>query len=164
MLSLFKPDQVFESVVEITPRWLKDRGIEGIIIDLDNTTIPWGEWEFRQDLHEWTKTMHRSGVKLCILSNGRRRRVSILAQKLQVPYIYGRRKPRKSAFLRALSILNTQFHRTAVIGDQLFTDVLGGNRLGLLTILVSPLSENEFIGTKFMRYLEKVVFKKLDQE
>lgn len=164
MLNLFKPNQIFESVLDITPKWLKDRDIDGLIIDLDNTTIPWGEWDFRLELHEWTRSMHRAGVKLCILSNGRRRRVSILAQKLQMPYIYGKRKPRKSAFLRAMSMLNTPLHRTAVIGDQLFTDVLGGNRLGLLTILVSPLSEKEFFGTKVMRYLEKVVFKKLDQE
>lgn len=161
MLSLLRPDQIFESVLDISPRWLTHRGVRGIIIDLDNTTIPWGEWEFRRELHDWIHSLQRENIKICILSNGRLQRVATLAQKLAVPYIHGGRKPRKRAFAKALELLKTEVGSTAVIGDQLFTDVLGGNRAGMLTILVTPLSKREFIGTKLMRCLEKVIFKQI---
>jgi HAD superfamily phosphatase (TIGR01668 family) len=66
-------------------------------------------------------------------------------------------KPRRRAFRRALHIMELTSQETAVIGDQIFTDVLGGNRLGLYTILVTPISEKEFIWTRLMRKLERFV-------
>lgn len=101
-------------------------------------------------------------MKICIVSNtrypGRLRR---LAEKLQVPFVKGRLKPRKSAFRPALELLGVAPERAAVIGDQIFTDILGGNRLGLYTILVRPLSRREFFGTKISRIFERMILRAL---
>ena len=92
------------------------------------------------------------------VSNNKKVRVSNFGRILGVPAISAR-KPRRRAFREAMRIMNTRPETTAVIGDQIFTDVLGGNRLGLYTILVVPLSKQEFIGTRCMRHLERVVLK-----
>jgi len=83
-----------------------------------------------------------------------------VAERADVPFIARARKPRRRSFRRAMELMGTKPETTAVIGDQLFTDMLGGNRLGLFTILVTPISKEEFIGTRFMRFLEKLILKK----
>ena len=89
-------------------------------------------------------------------------RLKHLAEKLQVPFVKGRLKPRKSAFRPALELMNVSPDRVAVIGDQIFTDILGGNRLGLYTILVRPLSRREFFGTRISRVFEKAILRALE--
>ena len=96
---------------------------------------------------------------MCLVSNNKKDRVSNFGRILGVPALSKARKPRRRAFREAMRIMNTRPETTAVIGDQIFTDVLGGNRLGLYTILVVPLSKQEFIGTRCMRHLERVVLK-----
>ena len=84
-----------------------------------------------------------------------------MARVLDVPAISKARKPSRRAFRQALATLGTTEKETAVVGDQLFTDVLGGNRLGLYTVLVMPLSKREFFGTKAIRSLERIVLRRL---
>jgi HAD superfamily phosphatase (TIGR01668 family) len=104
-----------------------------------------------------------AGLKLCICSNTHRpRRLARLAEELGVPYIERVAKPRRAGFLRALALMEVRPEQTAVVGDQLMTDIWGGNRCGLLTILVEPLSRVEFIGTRVIsRPLEALLLARM---
>jgi len=157
LLERIRPDFMLNSLSEIPLDFLKRRGITAIIIDLDNTLTNWNCTHITEDVDEWLQMLEKQGFKLCIVSNNGQQRIQHTLKKYKLPYIPNALKPRKKAFLQAMELLNTFPHNTAVIGDQLFTDILGGKRLGLTTILVTPRSKNEFIGTKIMRKLERVI-------
>ncbi|HEX3031571.1 MAG TPA: YqeG family HAD IIIA-type phosphatase [Bacillota bacterium] len=152
-----KPDLLIQNIEELTFDFLGRQGLEGIIVDMDNTILPWVGKDIPQSIRQWFSGLQRRGIRFCILSNGTSRRVHKLAGTLGVPAISKAIKPRRKAFRRALNLLGTTSSNTAVIGDQLFTDVWGGNRLDLFTILVSPLNKREFIGTMLVRQVEKWV-------
>jgi len=141
---------------------LHRKRIRSLIIDLDNTVTKWNDMEVSSEAIRWFKEVKEKGFKVCLVSNNPGERVSFIAGELGIPSISKAGKPRRKAFRQALMILDSKRHETAVIGDQLFTDILGGNRMGLLTIWVEPLSSKEFIGTKVMRLFEKFIVRNLD--
>jgi HAD superfamily phosphatase (TIGR01668 family) len=149
------------SVTDIPFIFLENKGIKGIIIDLDNTLTNWNCRFIPQEIGEWLKTLNKSGLRFCVVSNSSSYRIESTIKSLEIPFVANAQKPRKKAFIQAMEILNTLPQNTVVIGDQLFTDVLGGKRLGLTTILVTPRSKREFIGTKLVRILERRVLKNL---
>lgn len=157
MLKLLCPDLYINSVFDLEPGFLKQKGIKGVILDLDNTLVPWNNNDINKALGEWFKSFEDYGIRMCIVSNNKKRRVSTFGEKIGLPAIHKARKPRKKSFIKGMKILKTNPSNTAVIGDQIFTDILGGNRLGLYTILVIPISSKEFIWTKVMRSIEKTV-------
>lgn len=161
-LDIFRPDRMAESVADVDPAALIELGIEALLIDLDNTLVPWRGYEVSDEVLKWLREVESHGIKLCIVSNTLRPgRLERLSEKLRVPFVKGRLKPRKSAFRPALELLNVAPERSAVIGDQVFTDILGGNRLGIYTILVRPLSRREFFGTKVSRVFERLILRRL---
>ena len=148
------------SPYELDIEVLKKNSIEGIIIDIDNTLVPWAEKYADQRVVELINKLIDKGFKLCILSNGTKNRVSVFNKDLKLPAVHNAAKPSRAAFKKALRLLGTKPQNTAVIGDQIFTDILGGNRLGLFTILVVPQSSKEFLWTRFVRQIEKLILKK----
>lgn len=159
MFELFRPTLQASSLDRIPIDRLERDGIKGLIIDLDNTMTPWNDVEVGPKVTAWFKELKEAGIKACVVSNNKRKqRVAVVADRLGIPFVFRATKPRRRAFRAGMAILGTGKSDTAVIGDQLFTDILGGNRLGLYTILVVPLSEREFIGTRFMRQMEKAMF------
>lgn len=156
MHMLLRPDQVVHFLQEIDLAALRDKGINGIIFDLDNTIIPWASSVMQPEITEWLMNLQVHGFKMCIVSNNRHRRVQEIAQALGIPFVSCANKPLKKGFRQATALLELASCQIVVIGDQLFTDILGGNRLGLYTIWVMPLSTEEFITTKAVRYLEKI--------
>ncbi len=158
MLSLFHPTLRAESLDDISIQRLVRDGIRGLIIDLDNTMTPWKDVEISPRVADWFAELKAAGIQSCVVSNSKHRtRVAIVAEKLRIPFIFRATKPRGRAFRAGMKIMGTGHKDTAVIGDQLFTDILGGNRLGLYTILVIPISDHEFVGTKFLRRMEKLL-------
>lgn len=151
------PDMHCDSVFLVDIDSLKDKGIEGIIIDIDNTLVAWETKEADEKVIKFISTLLKNGFRICIISNNTRRRVEKFNEELRLPAIHKAGKPKTAPYLKAMKLLNTHYDNTAVIGDQLFTDVLGGNRLGLFTILVTPISPNEFIWTRIVRKVEKIV-------
>jgi len=146
------------SLAEVSPGHLSSVGIRGVILDLDNTLVPWSESHTRSIEKEWVAECKRQGLRLCILSNTHRMaRLEALAREFGVPYIRGA-KPSRRGFRRAMAVLGTLPAETAVIGDQVFTDVLGGNRAGAYTVLIRRMSKREFIGTHVSRAAERLVF------
>ncbi|MDA8228395.1 MAG: YqeG family HAD IIIA-type phosphatase [Desulfitobacterium hafniense] len=158
MFELFRPSFQAKSLDCIPVNKLVTDGIKGLIIDLDNTMTPWNDLEVGPKVSRWFQDVQAAGIKVCIVSNNKhKKRVAVVAEHLGIPFVFRATKPRRRAFRSGMEILGTGLSDTAVIGDQLFTDILGGNRLGLYTILVLPISDREFIGTKFLRQMEKVL-------
>ncbi|AZR73617.1 hypothetical protein BBF96_09580 [Anoxybacter fermentans] len=162
MFKYLCPDLFIANILEIKPVYLKEMGVKGIICDLDNTIIPWDEEFLSEEMINWVISLKKDGIRFCLLSNSLHNRVNSIAQKLAIDAVPAAGKPRKKAFLKAIDKLQLSKEKILVVGDQLFTDILGGKRLGLKTILVKPMSEKEFFWTRFMRRLEKWVLDKLE--
>ncbi len=158
------PRQFVEDIHQIDLAELKKAGVKGIITDLDNTLVPWNDSAVYPEVVEWIDELKKSGFQVCIVSNNHSRRGEELSEAFDVPAIWRAVKPRRWAFRKAIAMMDLKPEQVAVVGDQVFTDILGGNRLGLYTILVQPINKREFIGTKFMRQLEKAVLFKLKRK
>lgn len=161
LIERFCPDEMHKSLFDIDLDKLWRRGIRGIILDVDNTLVHWGEWSVSEQVRNWITQAKERGFRLCIASNGIPKRVEALAQGIDVPAITRAVKPRKKAFHNALALLGTTAEETAVIGDQVFTDVFGGNRVDMYTILINPSSQREMRHTQLIRKVERRVLRRL---
>jgi HAD superfamily phosphatase (TIGR01668 family) len=159
MLKKLCPKYQAKSILELDLGELERAGIKGIIFDLDNTLVEWKKETLSSEVIELISRFKNKGFKICILSNALEHRVESVAQVLGVPYVSRAVKPRKTPFRKALEIMGTNPEETAVVGDQLFTDILGGNRMELYTIWTPPLSSTEFVSTKAVRQIERMVIK-----
>lgn len=156
-----KPNFYYESVFDINLEDLKKNNIKNILIDLDNTLVPWGEDKITDQLISWLKQTQKRGFNICVLSNNTEKRASDMHKALGLPYVAFAKKPARKSFERGLKILKAKKQETVIIGDQIFTDILGGKRTGMQTVLVVPLSKNEFWGTKIIRKFEKLLLRSL---
>jgi len=154
MFGYLYPKICAAAIHEIDALKLKSKGIKGLIVDLDNTLIPSKSDYLAREVREWVEKIKKEGIGLCIVSNNWQKRGRKIAKILDIPIVMIAFKPRKRGFKKAMKIIGTKRHETAVIGDQIFTDILGANRLMLLPILVEPLNLNEPIQTRFLRVLE----------
>jgi HAD superfamily phosphatase (TIGR01668 family) len=155
-----QPDLFVKSIYSLDINWLKDRGIKGVLLDIDNTLITHKQKIPDEKVIELIKHFQENGIQTAIVSNATRRRVEVFNEKLGLYARYRSFKPSKKGFYKAMSKLKLIPSETAVIGDQLFTDIRGGNRLGLTTILVEPLDVNEPVTVRLKRFLEKIIVKK----
>ncbi|RXT15496.1 YqeG family HAD IIIA-type phosphatase [Ammoniphilus sp. CFH 90114] len=150
------PDLHVYSIYDIDLQALKKRGIKGIVTDLDNTLIEWDRPNATPKLMEWLNHLKEEGFQVIVVSNNNRIRVSAFADPLGIPYIHAAKKPTRTPFQDAMRRLDLSPEEIVVIGDQMFTDVLGGNRLGLYTILVVPVAQTDGFFTRFNRQLERI--------
>lgn len=155
MLKQFLPDQHVKSIFEITPAELKDKGVKGIITDLDNTLVEWDRPNATPNLITWFEEMKKANILVTIVSNNNENRVKAFSDPLNIPFIYQARKPMVRAFNKALKDMGIKKDEAVVIGDQLLTDVLGGNRGGFHTILVVPVASTDGFVTRFNRRIER---------
>ncbi|MDD2400727.1 MAG: YqeG family HAD IIIA-type phosphatase [Clostridia bacterium] len=156
-MDILKPKKVVTSIsnIDLDSYWLT--GKRGIIIDLDNTIIPWDNSIVNEDAHNLLIKALTCHYKIFILTNAGEIRTQDIANQYGIPYIAHAIKPRKSVYLKALDLMELKPHQVIVIGDQIFTDILGGNIAGCYTILVPAISKREFIGTKILRLFEKII-------
>ncbi|MFC4320858.1 YqeG family HAD IIIA-type phosphatase [Litchfieldia salsa] len=157
MLKTFLPNQHVKSVFDISPKDLVERGVKGIITDLDNTLVEWDRPSATPKLIEWFKQMQDHGIMITIVSNNNEQRVKDFSEPLQTPFIFKARKPMGMAFRRAIKEMKLKSEEVVVIGDQLLTDVLGGNRSGLHTILVVPVAQTDGFFTRINRRIERQI-------
>ena len=161
MLSLFAPGLWVDSVFDIDLDGLLRRGIRGLVFDLDNTIVRWGTAEVTEELKALFVRALSLGFRACILSNNFSGRSQRIADELGVKAIGNAMKPSRRGFLRALRLMELRPAEVAVVGDQLVTDILGGNRSGMFTILVNPLWKKELAYTRFVRRIEKAILRRL---
>ncbi|QQK75791.1 YqeG family HAD IIIA-type phosphatase [Salicibibacter cibarius] len=160
MLSSMMPDQFAESIYDIDREALRKKGIKGVITDLDNTLVAWDTTDATPELLKWLDDLHDEGFKVTIVSNNNRKRVRTFSEPTGVSFIYSAKKPMKRSFRRAAEEMGLKKEEVAVIGDQILTDVFGGNRGGYYTILVAPVSETDKWTTKVNRKIERLIMRK----
>lgn len=163
-LKRFIPSLHLHSIFDIDLDALEQRGIRGIITNLDNTLVEQDSPNATERLIQWVQQLRDRGMKVVIVSNNRQVRVSEFARPLGIPFVYEARKPLGHPFHRAIRLLHTTQKETVVIGDQLLTDIYGGNRFGLFTIWVDPLKGREGIGTKINRFFERLLYNYLKKK
>ncbi|MBB5235622.1 YqeG family HAD IIIA-type phosphatase [Deinococcus budaensis] len=159
-MSLLRPRDVLAHVHDITPEFLAARGLRGLLLDLDNTLIPYGSYEERADVMAWAADLRRSGIRLYLLSNATGKRARFWIDKLGFEGVGMAGKPNPRAFRQGLRQLGLPAHQVGMVGDQVFTDVLGGNLAGMHTILVHPLVDNALPHTRVTRRLERAVLRR----
>ena len=155
------PDAYFNKVEEITIEFLNKNTIKALILDIDNTLIDYSKI-MTSSVENWAKNLKGQGVKIYILSNSnKKKKVENIAKILDVPYIYFGKKPLKMGFKKAKRELKEDSKNIAVVGDQIFTDVIGGNRCKMFTILVEPINEKDFWYTRWKRPIENKIKEKI---
>lgn len=154
-MALFRPDHYYASVRDIDLDALREAGVDTLLIDIDNTILPRDTGEMAEELSAWAGTLLGEGFQVCLVSNNWHAHVKRIADALGFCMVARALKPLPTGFLQALRMLGSTPHRTAVIGDQMFTDILGGNLLGLTTVLVPPLSESDLPHTLLLRRIER---------
>ena len=131
------PDLIVADIHDITPSLLIDNNIGGVMVDLDNTLACYNEREPGEDIVEWVKSICDSGIKLSIISNNKQERVDRFNAKLGLQFNVARaNKPFKRVYVEVARKMGLAHDRIAVVGDQIFTDVLGGNNVGMYTIMI----------------------------
>ena len=162
MFERLLPNMRVGSVYEIDLNILAAQGVRGIITDLDNTLVGAKEPLATPELVLWLDKVRDAGFSVVIVSNNNATRVGSFAAPLDIPFVHAARKPTQGAFRKALAMLGLDAKETVMIGDQMMTDVLGGNRMGLYTILVAPISPaDEGIMTLFNRRIERIALASL---
>ena len=154
------PNKYFKKVEEITIDFLRKNKLKALILDVDNTLIDYNR-KMSSEVKQWAKDLRGQGMKLYILSNtNQKEKVEEVANKIGVPYINLAKKPLKSGFLKVQKELGEKPENIGVVGDQIFTDVIGGNRCKMFTILVEPINKKDFWYTAWKRPLENKIKKK----
>ena len=154
------PNAHLNNVREITTNFLQKNKINALILDVDNTLIDYDK-NLPKETIEWAKELKNSNIKLYILSNtNKKEKVKTVAEKLGIEYIYFAKKPLKTGFKKVQEKLKEPAQNIAVVGDQIFTDIIGGNRCKMFTILVEPIAEKDIWITMIKRPLENARKKK----
>ncbi|AIY05214.1 hypothetical protein Plano_1249 [Planococcus sp. PAMC 21323] len=161
MYQKFVPSEYVKEVFDIKPETLIEKNIKGIITDLDNTLVEWDRPDATPKLIDWLKSMKDAGIQVVIVSNNNELRVKSFADPLGIPFIYQARKPMGRAFRKALRIMEAKSDQVVVIGDQMLTDIFGGNLNKMHTILVLPVAQSDGFFTRFNRKVERKIMKKL---
>ncbi|MCL5283941.1 MAG: YqeG family HAD IIIA-type phosphatase [Armatimonadetes bacterium] len=157
-LQILCPQRMERSVTQVTVEQLQKIGVEAVLLDLDNTLVRWQGRDIPEAIRKWLQELSEAGFKLCLVSNTRfGKRLRVLSTELNIPYVRRAAKPSRQGFHNALKLLNCPAHKAVMIGDQMFTDVWGGNRSGIYTIMVEPIARREFIGTKISRVAERLL-------
>ena len=156
MFERFFPDAYMDSTYVIDFEKLYKEGIRGVIFDIDNTLVTHGAPANKKAirLFERLKTI---GFKICLVSNNKEPRVASFNAKVKADYVYKAGKPLKKGYLAALDKTSSDIEHTLFVGDQLFTDLWGANKLGIYSILVKPIDKHEEIQIILKRIPEKLI-------
>lgn len=157
---LLKPDIKLHGITDITVELLKNHDIKALLLDVDNTMSTHHGTILTEGLMEWIDKMQQSGIKLMVLSNSKRFRIQPFAARIGLPFISLGCKPLPTGYLRGVKALGEKRNNVAIVGDQIFTDILGGNAVGVKTILLTPIKPEDGCSFKIRRKLEKKLYKK----
>lgn len=157
------PDMYCKSIYDIDYSVLREKNIKCLLFDLDNTCVPYPSKIPTSELKNLFKKLDKMGFRVIIFSNTTPKRL-VNFEKLGVEVSGLSKKPGKKNFIRILKKYFYQKKEVCIIGDQLFTDIYGGNKVGIVTLLVEPLGNKDFFATKVSRLLERIMFKKMKRK
>ena len=155
------PNAYLERVQDITIDFLNKNKLQALILDVDNTLIDYYK-NLSEDIIKWAKELKKQGIVLYILSNtNKKQKVEMVSKKLEIPYEMFAKKPSKGGFIKIQKKLNIDSRNIGVVGDQIFTDVIGGNRCNMVTILVDPVDKKDYWYTAWKRPIENIIKKRI---
>lgn len=157
---MFKPNVKLKRVTDIDIELLKSIGVDTLLLDVDNTLSTFKGTVFVDGFEAWRDGMIKSGIKLRILSNAKTKRLKIFASRAKIEGTGMAAKPLPFGFFRAVKASDSTLKKTALVGDQIFTDILGGSLAGVKTILVEPIELEKSRSFKIRRSLERKLLKK----
>lgn len=163
-MNKFLPDIYQKNIYTINYDKLKERGIKCILFDLDNTLAANNEKVPSQKLIDFISELKKKEFKIIIFSNSHKNRIKPFKEALMVDAAYLASKPLKRKFLKVMNIYKYNESEIAIVGDQLLTDILGGNSVNITTILIDPINKKDGIFTIFNRMIEKNIFKKFKSD
>jgi len=135
----FLPDVVLPHLTDVTPALLRELSVTALLLDFDNTIVPYTTDRPTPEMDAWLRGIRESGIFLCVVSNTHKPRAGLFCEKYGIPCVTGSRKPFQKGIREALARFSLARASTALIGDQIFTDVLGANRGGLTSVLITPI-------------------------
>jgi len=159
LLERFFPSEYTDSIRQINYRKLYDEGYRGILFDIDNTLVPYDMEHPNKEIIDLFEDIKKIGFKIALVSNNNKIRVTTFNEKLKVFAVHKALKPMTRNLKRAMQAIKTNKKNTVLVGDQIFTDIYGGNRIKIKTILVVPIAEKEEWITKIKRNTEKKIIK-----
>lgn len=158
MLKKYYPYEYVESVFSIDYKKLYDKGFRGIIFDIDNTLVPHGA-DSTDKVDKLFIEIRNLGFKTLLLSNNNEKRVKRFIKNIDTLYIFDAEKPDTLNYKEALKMLNLSKEKVIMIGDQIFTDILGANKSGIPSILVKFIGYYTETKIGIKRNLEKIILK-----
>lgn len=158
MLRIFYPKRIADSAYIIDYELLYKEGYRGIIFDIDNTLVEHGA-DASERAIKLISRLKRMGFQVCLISNNQEERVMRFNKDINVKYIFNAKKPARKSYIMATKLMGTTIDDTVFIGDQLFTDVFGANRIGMMSYFVKPIGPKEEIQIVIKRKLERIVLK-----
>ena len=156
MLEIFYPDHEAQNAYEIDYKGLYERGYRGVIFDIDNTLVPHGAPADGRAA-DFFAGLRKLGFRTVLLSNNKEPRVKPFADSVASEYIFNAGKPGRAGYEKAMEWMGTLPESTLFVGYQLFTDVWGARRAGIVTYLVKPIHPREEIQIVLKRRLERIV-------
>jgi HAD superfamily phosphatase (TIGR01668 family) len=159
-MALISPSQTYPSVEAIPVEELRRHGYRAVLMDIDNTLVPRSTGQIPPSVPAWVRDLRQSGLPCCLISNNWHKTVFAHAEALGLPVVYRAMKPAPFAYRRALKKINAEKRGAVIIGDQLFTDVLGARLSGIDSILVEPRSNSDLWYTKIFRRIERILRRK----
>lgn len=158
------PDYMFENYREITPAFLHSIGIRALLIDIDNTLAPYEQDEPDDRIREWFEELKQNGIVAALVSNNHAPRVELFNQSLGLLAYADSKKPSKRTLVRAMKELGVSADETAMLGDQLLTDVYAGKHTGLRALTVPPIKDKTNLFFRFKRWCERPFIRKYAKE
>ena len=140
----FLPAVILDSVTELTPQLLQSWGIRLLMLDFDNTIVPYTTSRPTPQMEAWLQQLCQSDIQLCVVSNSKKDRVKVFCSRYGIDCITHAAKPSPKGILTCLEKYGVPAKEAAIVGDQIFTDTLGGNRAGVTTVLVKAIDNHNF--------------------
>lgn len=157
---LLKPHIKLNRITDIDLQVLKANKIKGLILDVDNTLSTHHGEVLVDGLQDWLKYMQSVGIQLIILSNSKEKRVGPFAKRLGLDHFSLGLKPLPFGYWKSAHKMGVKLKNTAIVGDQLFTDSLGGHLAGVKTIILNPIKPEEMWSFRLRRHFEKKLYKR----
>ena len=154
---MFYPCFAFDRVSQISCEFLAENNISSLILDLDNTLTTHNNPNLPEDIANWLSQMRAGGIKLIILSNNSSERVRPFAEAVGLDFVAHGAKPLSKGLREAMARLGSSRQNSAIVGDQVFTDVLCGNLAGVRSVLLKPIEYESFLFFKLKRLIEKPI-------
>jgi HAD superfamily phosphatase (TIGR01668 family) len=143
MLRILTPHYRVASVMEVSPERLRGLGLESLLLDADGTLKRYSSDDCVPGVAEWFESMRQAGVGLCLVSNGLGERIGRFAERVGLPFVPKAMKPLPRGCRLAMRKMGFEPRSTAIVGDQLFADIMAGRLAGLTTFLVEPIHPEE---------------------